>query len=42
MDDCLDLEATHQVHAAFTEDHKEAARAFVEKRESVFKGCLAQ
>jgi 2-(1,2-epoxy-1,2-dihydrophenyl)acetyl-CoA isomerase len=38
MDDCLDLEATHHVHTAFTEDHREAARAFVEKREPTFKG----
>ncbi|HUO93874.1 MAG TPA: enoyl-CoA hydratase [Rhizomicrobium sp.] len=37
-DDCLDLEATHHVHCATTEDHREAARAFVEKREPVFKG----
>jgi len=38
VDDCLDLEATHHVHCGQTEDHREAARAFVEKREPVFKG----
>ena len=37
-DDCLDLEATHHIHCGQTEDHREAARAFVEKREPVFKG----
>jgi 2-(1,2-epoxy-1,2-dihydrophenyl)acetyl-CoA isomerase len=37
-DDCLDLEATHHVHSGQTEDHREAARAFVEKREPVFQG----
>jgi 2-(1,2-epoxy-1,2-dihydrophenyl)acetyl-CoA isomerase len=38
VDDCLDLEATHHIHCGQTEDHQEAARAFVEKREPVFKG----
>lgn len=36
--DCLDLEATHHVHTGLTEDHRDAARAFVEKRAPVFKG----
>jgi 2-(1,2-epoxy-1,2-dihydrophenyl)acetyl-CoA isomerase len=34
----LDLEALHQVSTARTEDHQEAARAFVDKRAPVFKG----
>jgi 2-(1,2-epoxy-1,2-dihydrophenyl)acetyl-CoA isomerase len=34
----LDMEALHQVQAAKTEDHQEAARAFVEKRAPVFRG----
>lgn len=38
VDECLDLEATHHVHCGQTEDHREAAKAFVEKREPVFAG----
>jgi 2-(1,2-epoxy-1,2-dihydrophenyl)acetyl-CoA isomerase len=38
VDDCLDLEATHHVHCGQTEDHREATRAFVAKREPVFNG----
>jgi 2-(1,2-epoxy-1,2-dihydrophenyl)acetyl-CoA isomerase len=38
VDDCLDLEATHHVHTGLTEDHREAAKAFVEKREPAFHG----
>jgi len=38
VDDCLDLEATHHVHCGQTEDHRNATKAFVEKREPVFQG----
>ncbi len=38
LGECLDLEATHHVHAAQTQDHKNAAKAFVEKRQPVFEG----
>jgi 2-(1,2-epoxy-1,2-dihydrophenyl)acetyl-CoA isomerase len=37
-EDCSDVEVTHHVHCAMTEDHQEAAKAFVEKRDPVFHG----
>jgi 2-(1,2-epoxy-1,2-dihydrophenyl)acetyl-CoA isomerase len=38
LKDCLDLEAWHHTRTGFTEDHREAAQAFVDKREPVFRG----
>lgn len=38
LHECLDLEATHHVHTSFTQDHRNAVRAFVEKRTPVFQG----
>ncbi len=38
LEDLLDLEAWHHTRCGETADHKEAARAFVEKREPVFRG----
>lgn len=38
LNDCLDLEATHHVHCGQTQDHREAAKAFADKREPVFNG----
>jgi 2-(1,2-epoxy-1,2-dihydrophenyl)acetyl-CoA isomerase len=38
LTELLDLEARRQIETGQTEDHKEAARAFVEKRAPVFRG----
>ncbi len=36
--EALDLEAWHHTRCGLTDDHREAAKAFVEKREPVFRG----
>lgn len=38
LDSALDLEALHHVLSATTDDHREAAAAFVDKREPLFRG----
>jgi 2-(1,2-epoxy-1,2-dihydrophenyl)acetyl-CoA isomerase len=38
LGDCMDLEVTHHVRSGLTADHREAARAFVEKRPPRFGG----
>ena len=38
VDDCLDLEATHHIHCGQTDDHRNAAQAFVDKKEPTFQG----
>jgi 2-(1,2-epoxy-1,2-dihydrophenyl)acetyl-CoA isomerase len=38
LGDCMDLEVTHHTRTGLTEDHREAAQAFVDKREPRFIG----
>jgi 2-(1,2-epoxy-1,2-dihydrophenyl)acetyl-CoA isomerase len=38
LKELLDLEAWHHSRTGMAEDHREAARAFVDKREPRFKG----
>ena len=38
LEACFDAEAIHHSRASETADHKEAAKAFVEKRKAVFQG----
>jgi 2-(1,2-epoxy-1,2-dihydrophenyl)acetyl-CoA isomerase len=38
LGECLDMEATHHLRTALTEDHREAAAAFTAKRAPVFRG----
>ena len=38
LETCFDGEAIHHSRAGETADHKEAAKAFVEKRKPVFQG----
>lgn len=35
---CLDNEATRLIRASLTEDHQEAVRAFIAKRQPAFRG----
>ena len=38
LGECMDLEVTHHLRTMLTEDHREAAAAFAEKRQPSFRG----
>jgi len=38
LGECMDVEVTHHIHTGLTQDHREAAQAFVERREPRFAG----
>ena len=38
LGECMDLEVTHHIRCSYTEDHREASLAFVEKRPPYFHG----
>jgi len=38
LGECLDMEAAHHIRTGQTEDHREAAKAFVDKRAPEFRG----
>jgi len=38
LEACFDAEAAHHTRCSETSDHREAAKAFMEKRAAVFKG----
>lgn len=38
LGECMDIEVTHHIRTGLTEDHREAAKAFVERREPHFTG----
>jgi 2-(1,2-epoxy-1,2-dihydrophenyl)acetyl-CoA isomerase len=38
LGECMDIEVTHHVRTGLTDDHREAAKAFVERREARFTG----
>ena len=38
LGECMDLEVTHHLRTTLTEDHREAAAAFAEKRQPSFRG----
>jgi 2-(1,2-epoxy-1,2-dihydrophenyl)acetyl-CoA isomerase len=38
LGECLDMEAAHHIRTGQTQDHREAASAFVEKRPPIFQG----